>query len=37
MQCNTNYTNSLKNFEYINLKALKQFKNIFKKSNIRIK
>ena len=30
MQCNTNYTNSLKNFEYINLKVLLQFKNIFK-------
>ena len=30
MQCNTNYTNSLKNFQYINLKALLEFKNIFK-------
>jgi len=30
MQCNTNYTNSLKNFEYLNLNVLKQFKKIFK-------
>lgn len=30
MQCNTNYTNSLKNFKYINLKVLLQFKDIFK-------
>ena len=30
MQCNTNYTNSLENFKYINLKALLTFKDIFK-------
>ena len=30
MQCNTNYTNSLNNYDYINLLALKEFKNIFK-------
>ena len=30
MQCNTNYTNSSKNFKYLNLKALDQFKKIFK-------
>ena len=26
MQCNTNYTNSLSNFKYINLNALKTYK-----------
>ena len=31
MQCNTNYTNSLKNFEFLNLNVLNQFKKIFKK------
>ena len=30
MQCNTNYTNSPNNLNYINLNALKQFKGIFK-------
>jgi sialic acid synthase SpsE len=30
MQCNTNYTNSNDNFNYINLKVLCQFKKIFK-------
>ena len=30
MQCNTNYTNSTKNLEYLNLNVLKQYKNIFK-------
>ena len=30
MQCNTNYTNSLDNFNYINLNVLTQFKKIFK-------
>ena len=30
MQCNTNYTNSSKNYDYINILALKEFKNIFK-------
>jgi N-acetylneuraminate synthase len=30
MQCNTNYTNSKNNFEYINLNVLKQYKKIFK-------
>lgn len=30
MQCNTNYTNSLNNFNFINLNALHQFKKIFK-------
>ena len=30
MQCNTNYTNSADNYNYINLLALKQFKEIFK-------
>ncbi len=30
MQCNTNYTNSEKNFKYINLNVLKKFKNKFK-------
>ena len=29
MQCNTNYTNSLDNFNFINLNALKQFNKIF--------
>ena len=27
MQCNTNYTNSEDNFNYINLKVLDQYKN----------
>jgi sialic acid synthase SpsE len=31
MQCNTNYTNSIKNFEFLNINAIKQFKKIFKK------
>ena len=30
MQCNTNYTSSTDNYNYINLLALKQFKKIFK-------
>ena len=30
MQCNTNYTNSEKNFEHINLNVLTQFKKYFK-------
>jgi len=30
MQCNTNYTNSLKNFKFLNLYVLNQFKKIFK-------
>jgi len=30
MQCNTNYTNSLENFKYINLMVLDQYKNLFK-------
>jgi sialic acid synthase SpsE len=30
MQCNTNYTNSLENFKYINLNVLKNYKKIFK-------
>jgi len=30
MQCNTNYTNSLDNFKYINLNVLKAYKKIFK-------
>jgi len=30
MQCNTNYTNSIKNFMYINLNVLKSYKKIFK-------
>ena len=34
MQCNTNYTNSIKNFEFLNIKAIKQFKQIFKKKLI---
>lgn len=29
MQCNTNYTNNLDNFNYINLKTLTQFNKIF--------
>ena len=29
MQCNTNYTNSLENFKYINLNVLKTYKKIF--------
>ncbi len=29
MQCNTNYTNSLENFKYINLNVLKSYKKIF--------
>ena len=29
MQCNTNYTNSLENFKFINLKVLNSYKNIF--------
>ena len=34
MQCNTNYSNSEKNFKYINLNALKSFKKIFGKKII---
>ena len=30
MQCNTNYTNSKDNFNYINLNVISQFKKIFK-------
>jgi sialic acid synthase SpsE len=30
MQCNTNYTNSIENFKYINLNVLKLYKKIFK-------
>lgn len=30
MQCNTNYTNSLENFKFINLNVLKNYKKIFK-------
>ncbi len=30
MQCNTNYTNSVNNLNYINLNVLKNFKKIFK-------
>ena len=30
MQCNTNYTNSLDNFKYINLNVLNNYKKIFK-------
>tara|TARA_B100000242_G_C43049972_1_gene490501 strand:+ start:1532 stop:2599 length:1068 start_codon:yes stop_codon:yes gene_type:complete len=30
MQCNTNYTNSNKNFNYINLNVLKEYKKIFR-------
>ena len=29
LQCNTNYTASLENFKYINLKVLEQYKNKF--------
>jgi len=34
MQCNTNYSNSEKNFKYINLNVLKSFKKIFGKKII---
>ena len=34
MQCNTNYTSELENLNFINLKALNQFKKIFKKKVI---
>tara|TARA_B100001996_G_C18668949_1_gene595941 strand:- start:2489 stop:3541 length:1053 start_codon:yes stop_codon:yes gene_type:complete len=34
MQCNTNYTYNEKNYNYINLKVLNKFKNIFKKKII---
>ena len=34
MQCNTNYTNSIKNFEFLNINVIKQFKKIFKKKLI---
>ena len=34
MQCNTNYTASIDNFNYINLNVLKQFKSIFKEKII---
>jgi sialic acid synthase SpsE len=30
MQCNTNYTNSIENFSYLNLNVLNQYKNFFK-------
>ena len=29
MQCNTNYTNSLENFKYLNLNVIKTYENIF--------
>ena len=29
MQCNTNYTNSKKNLEYLNLLTIKNFQNLF--------
>ena len=29
MQCNTNYTGSLDNFNYINLNVLKKYKKLF--------
>ncbi len=29
MQCNTNYTGSLENFKYVNLKVLKTFSNLY--------
>ena len=31
MQCNTNYTGNIDNFNYINLNVLKQFKKIYPK------
>ncbi len=34
MQCNTNYTNSNKNFEHINLNVLREFSNMFKRNII---
>ena len=34
MQCNTNYTNSLENFKFINLNVLKQFSKILKNTII---
>tara|TARA_X000000950_G_scaffold289310_1_gene411825 strand:- start:5515 stop:6582 length:1068 start_codon:yes stop_codon:yes gene_type:complete len=34
MQCNTNYTNDLNNLKFVNLKALNQFKKIFKNTVI---
>ena len=34
MQCNTNYSNSENNFNFLNLNVLKQYKNIFKKNVI---
>jgi len=30
MQCNTNYTNSLENFKYLNLKVISTYKKLFK-------
>ena len=30
MQCNTNYTNSIQNYDFINLNVLKSYKRIFK-------
>ena len=30
MQCNTNYTGSLENFRYINLKVINEYKKLFK-------
>jgi len=34
MQCNTNYTYNEKNFNFINIKVLEQFKKVFKKNVI---
>ena len=34
MQCNTNYTNSLKNFENLNLNVIKSYKKLFKENVI---
>ena len=34
MQCNTNYTNEISNFKYLNLNVLKTFKNKFKNNII---
>jgi N-acetylneuraminate synthase len=34
MQCNTNYTNQIENFNYINLNVLKTYEKVFKKEII---
>ena len=34
MQCNTNYTNSLENFKYLNLNVIKTFEKYFSKDVI---